>query len=103
MRSASARIDDTRQFNYKVRGLTFWEFLPVPHSLRSQGTWTALSCGVASGQSVQPLLPNVTDHRGFDLKNEVAENILTEQGFLKALELTFTVGYLSGRFFYSWL
>ena len=88
MHSASARIDATRHFHYKVWGLTVWEvlttasFTAIARDLDCVELWCGVGAvwkaGAAQGHRSQ----------GFDLKNGVAENILTKQGFLKALELT---------------
>ena len=88
MHSANARIDATRQFHYKVWGLTVWEvltcasFAAIARDLDCVELW----CGV--GAIWKAAAAQGHKSRGFDLNNDVAENMLTEQGFLKALELT---------------
>ena len=76
MRSASARIDDTMQTNYKVWVLTVWGVLTC-------GSCTAIArdldcvelwCGVGAVWKAAA----AQGHRsqGFDMKNKLAENIL---------------------------
>ena len=81
-------MDATKQFHYKVWGLTVWgvlttaSFTAIARDLHCVELWCGVGAvwkaGAAQGHRSQ----------GFDLKNGVAENILTKQGFLKALELT---------------
>ena len=77
MHSASARIDATRRFHYKVWGLTVWEvrttasFTAIAGDLHCVELW----CGVGAVWKAAA----AQGHRsqGFDLKNGVAEDILT--------------------------
>ena len=88
MHSTSARIDATRHFHYKVWGLTVWEvlttasFTAIARDLDCVELW----CGV--GAIWKAAAAQGHRSQGFDLKNGVAEDILTKTGFLKALELT---------------
>ena len=88
MHSASARIDATKQSDSKVWGLTVWEvltsasFTAIARDLDCVELW----CGVGAVWKAAA----AQGHRsqGFDLKNGVAQTILTKQWFLNASELT---------------
>ena len=75
MRSASARIDETRKFNSTVWGLTVWgvltraSFAAIARDLDCVELW----CGVGAVWKAAA----ARGHRsqGFDLKNDVAEDI----------------------------
>ena len=88
MHSTSARIEATRQFHYKVWGLTVWEvlttasFTAITRDLDCVELW----CGVGAVWKAAAAQGHRSE--GLDLKNGVAADILTKTGFLKALELT---------------
>ena len=84
------RVEATRQFEWRMWGFTVWEVLTGPVWVASSVVrdldCAELWCGV--GAIFRAAAVSGLRSHGFDKARETADDILTQEGFFRALQLT---------------